>query len=65
MDRIQKATNKRRFVSVFHRGRVYKLNAFDEKWNIRKAETIMGDINAILKHGEDKPINESVPALTT
>jgi hypothetical protein len=65
IDCIQKATNERRFVTVFQRARVDKFNAFDEKLNIKKAEPIMKDINAISKHCEDNPINALVPALTT
>lgn len=64
-DIIQKASNKRRYVIVLHKGRVYAVDAFDENWNVRKPAAIMGDIDEILHQGQTKPYATSVPALTS
>jgi len=65
-DIIQKATTKRRYVAILHRGRIYKVDAFDTNWNVRKPEAIMGDIQALLDHGKTLGTAElSVAALTS
>ena len=63
-DKIQKAKNLRRYVIILHKGGIYKVDAFDKHWNIRKATEILGDVEAILRQSENRPVKSSVAALT-
>ena len=64
-DIIKAAEIPQKYVLVTHKGRLFKVYAFDSSWNVRKPADILGDIEQILKTHENSEIKNSVCALTS
>ena len=65
IDEIKLASTPQRHLIVIHKGKVFTVDAFDSKWNVRDERDIIGDLEAILEEGRGREIVDSVCTLTT
>ena len=65
MDEIKLASAPQRHLVVLHKGKIFSVNAFDENWNVRPENEIMGDLASILQEGKSRQTVDSVCSLTS